>query len=403
MGLGTAFEHGKPSRWARVAAWPIPTLGWLRVALAGIVALFHYGITTDLTQRLLAAHPQWRGHLMYAGDGNLAVLGFFVISGYLVAQVIQERHDPTRLDHLLRFTLSRYLRLWPLYAILFVSFSLVCLAGVDRTAVPADPARILSWFLLLPAGFAALFAQNAPLYLQVVPAFWGAVWTLAMDFLFYPLGFLLMRRPKAVMPLLVILAGAQVAFALSFPLHAPAASGHAPAVFDSSWNAHYYTTVPSMFLPFVAGMWARLRVAASLSRKAKPWLLVLCVAGLAWMLEFPWGATPFVAATACTFFFAVLVAELARNGQAKNEAAMGHFTYGLYLTHQFVGSVFIAPLAAYWIGVRLEGGLIERWRRRLLAQPWARFDVLRIRMPAGVVLIPFAVAAISIFSTAISR
>lgn len=387
----------------RDSLWPTPTLGWLRVGLAAIVALFHYGITTLMTQRLLGTHPDWREHLVYAGDGNLAVLGFFVISGYLVAQVIQERHDPAKIDHFLRFTFSRYLRLWPLYALLFVVFALACLAGIDPKAVPDDPARILSWFLLLPAGLSAILVQPEPLYLQVVPGFWGAVWTLSMDFLFYPLGFLLMRKPSAVWPLVLSRIAAQITFAVLLPLHAPPVPGYGPALFDSSWNLRYYTTVNSMFFPFVVGMQARLWVAAAPARKARSWLLAACVAALVWLLWFPWGVTPFFASTLCTIVFAVLVAELARNGQAKNKAAMGHFTYGLYLTHQFVGSVFIAPLAAYWIGVRLEGGPIDRWRRRILALPWARFERLSRPMPSAVVFIPFAVAAISVISTALSH
>jgi peptidoglycan/LPS O-acetylase OafA/YrhL len=70
--------------------------------------------------RLLLALSVVAGH--YDGGltlfpGNIAVELFFMISGFYMSLILTEKYDPKTTDGILNFYTSRYLRLWPTFAV----------------------------------------------------------------------------------------------------------------------------------------------------------------------------------------------------------------------------------------------------------------------------------------------
>lgn len=95
-------------------------MGCIRFVLAALVVLFHLGGAGLMT-------------------GRLAVMGFYVVSGYLITRVFEERYA-RETGGTFRFFLNRILRLYPLYLIIAVLSWLACNYGgrVPREMGP-DP------------------------------------------------------------------------------------------------------------------------------------------------------------------------------------------------------------------------------------------------------------------------
>ena len=91
-------------------------------ALALMVVDFHYGFFYGHIGPLLQRHV---GPLAWIHDGMLAVFGFFILSGYLVADMIERRYPLGGAKDLGHFLLGRYARIYPLYWIVILSFGLL--------------------------------------------------------------------------------------------------------------------------------------------------------------------------------------------------------------------------------------------------------------------------------------
>lgn len=379
-----------------------PTLGWLRVLLALLVMQFHYGFDAILLSRMLIEHPDWKQHLQYIGSGNLSVVGFFVISGYLVASVVSKRYDPARPEDFLHFSLSRYLRIFPLYMVIFLLFCVVA-ACIVHVPVAPDASTFFSRWLLLPTALGQIWPSSTlPLYGRMVPEFWGAAWTLPFDILFYPLGFLLLRDRRSILALLGVLMISQMGLGVLYAQ--PVA--HPIGPFDNLWNLHAYATLSFCLTAFVAGMAAQLWLGA--------WKRPLIAAGasgfaMLLLMFFPWNIPPGIAACLSVLVFAIFVHALAQKGSDPQEANLGHYTYAVYLLHQFLGSVPLTLVAAYWVGVRFEGGPIARfrtWAERASRQALDRSEAMRhLRISPWMIAPVFIMVAVNLlflFKTALA-
>jgi peptidoglycan/LPS O-acetylase OafA/YrhL len=98
-------------------------VGLLRYVLASVVVIFHLS-----------------GINMFAG--RLAVMGFYVVSGYLIARVIDARYGCSPAG-LTRFAVNRFLRLYPLYVVLFVVAVALFVTVGTPPIHPADPSKVL--------------------------------------------------------------------------------------------------------------------------------------------------------------------------------------------------------------------------------------------------------------------
>lgn len=120
-------------------------LGILRTTLALMVVAHHLFF--------IKHHPS--GHAL----GTYAVFGFYIISGYLMTRVMNERYHYTRSGRL-SFALNRFLRLYPQYwAAAGLSLLLIALLGQEmvstfhkKIVIPSDTSSMLqNLFMAFPA------------------------------------------------------------------------------------------------------------------------------------------------------------------------------------------------------------------------------------------------------------
>ena len=95
-------------------------LGTLRFVLSLLVIDAHYGLVIPYAQRA-TVDAFGIGRVAYVGPGGIAVSGFFVISGYLIAQVLDRKYDPGWRGAW-AFYVSRALRIYPLYWLAFAAY-----------------------------------------------------------------------------------------------------------------------------------------------------------------------------------------------------------------------------------------------------------------------------------------
>ncbi|RMD68483.1 MAG: hypothetical protein D6819_09260, partial [Gammaproteobacteria bacterium] len=168
-------------------------LGALRFIFSLLVIDAHYQLFRTLLQPILV-QTFGVASLPFLGEGNIAVTGFFVISGYVITYVLLHRYPVHCWRGLAVFYLERAWRIYPLYW-LVLGLDLLALAALTGH-VPDKP--WLENLLLIPFGFQELFADHnrfGPLDLQGALVI-GPAWTLCLDLLFYLMApFLFVSRP----------------------------------------------------------------------------------------------------------------------------------------------------------------------------------------------------------------
>lgn len=175
------------------------TIGFLRLMLAIGVLAQHisgawlgYWLTSKWagpSLNLMSGHP-WP-------IGNMSVLGFFIISGFLV-QEISSRYQVRTLRGYATFLLARTARIYPLY---WVMLAAVILA-LHTSAASYLISQWFGWIMLWPLTFPAtlhsrfVFDYTAPLL--------GPSWTLALDLICYAAGGMVAGRSGRIFSLLLI-------------------------------------------------------------------------------------------------------------------------------------------------------------------------------------------------------
>ena len=288
------------------------------------------------------------------------------MTGYLVAEMLERRYPSNNLQDFLHFIASRYLRIFPLYLLVTTCFILILYAQ----------GRHFGWLylggnaLLLPYGVVAFFSPK-PLYTHTAI---GAAWTLPLDLVFYPVGFLLFKRRRLLVATFLALLGFYLTVWVMSP-HQPGTLTYTAAA--SWWHERFYTTVEPNMLSFVCGMIARTHFGA---RRIPRWATLLSVGVLLWVFYLPVFIDYFGAQLASIVALTLIVMALARNGMSQHEAFLGSLTYSIYLVHQplqailgrALGNPFallaVAACLALVIARFVEEGFIESRRRDWLAR-----------------------------------
>lgn len=294
-------------------------LGWLRLLLSLMVIDAHYGGFRLLVQpRLVNAFGVDR--LAFVGEGEVAIAGFFVISGYVIAYVLARKYDPASWRGVSLFLLGRALRIYPLYLLVFAAFwAMLAYAGA---APPMRSGQLVNNLLLLPLGVVALLGDHAQLGpMQLTGQLLiGPAWTLCFDLLFYVLApFLLVwKRPLWVMWGLGLVYF--VAFSVTLDPRPPI------------WFAYLYTSPSAYLFAFASGALVFHhgdRIAAN--------RLVLggFFVALFWLTYFPLGFTnAALNQLLAILVLTVLVATLKDFGKGhKWDRLFGDLTYATYLLH----------------------------------------------------------------------
>lgn len=345
------------------------TLGWLRILLALMVVDQHYGAYSKIYEGIIGPALGWPS-IIFCGQGNIAVIGFFVMSGYLVSEILTKKYPSNGSHDFIHFVASRYLRIYPLYIFILLAYIPLLLAFEINDKLNF---QTISWsLLLLPYGVSDYFL-DAPLYKYPII---GASWTLALDLVFYPVGYLLHKQK-------IYLHGTFMAlfayFILVWYLSPADALGQHYNPGATWWHTEFYTTIQPNMLAFAAGIMANIHL-----RKVQiPIALVFAsTAALVYISFLPLGISCFASNLIGLLAFTVLVTYLAQNGFSKRESFFGSFTYALYLIHlpiknilrQFYSNgldillvgIIINFVLAFVIAVFIEEMLIENNRRKWL-------------------------------------
>jgi peptidoglycan/LPS O-acetylase OafA/YrhL len=180
-----------------------PDLDGLRAIAAFAVILYHIGgwvvfpstIAWERTLYLLSFAEH---------GGELGVLFFFVLSGFLITYLMLVERERTGRLHIGRFYLRRVLRIWPLYFLtLLVGFA-ICPSGPDAAATPLMYAAFLTNFDHILHGD----PDCGPLGIQ---------WSIAVEeqfYLLWPLFFAVVGGHRAFPWLLLLLVTGSEAYAL---------------------------------------------------------------------------------------------------------------------------------------------------------------------------------------------
>lgn len=277
----------------------------IRIALASLVIVEHVLVVAMGTgsQVLVSLHG-W-------SPGYLAVNGFFILSGFLIAFSLERRRD------LFRFWLARALRLWP--ALIVLAAAAVLIMGPVATdlspgAYWQDPQTWLFipnivFFADTSGGPAGVFADNpAP------GEFSASLWTLRYEVLAYAAAALLFFTRVFWKPLWIIMASITMSvLAVYIATRLP----EAPALLVEGTR---------LAAPFLLGV-----VAYKLRRSIPLTLMPLAVLlPMAWLLGgHPAAQIPWNLALANLILWVGLV----RLDQVPTGAGLPDWSYGLYIWH----------------------------------------------------------------------
>ncbi|HGG58339.1 MAG TPA: acyltransferase [Gammaproteobacteria bacterium] len=292
-------------------------------------------------------------HFGYLGIGHVAVICFFVLSGYVITWVLNNKY-PLNAAGVKAFLVGRFIRIYPLYwamlAIIIVAMAVAVGWNSDLPQLRMD--RIVGDLLLVPYGVIGFFHFfNRYAYGMIdVPA-----WTLPYDFLFYLLAPWMVTRKRVLVAVIV--------FELVY-LTILAALGPQPlfsAGDGRSWHEGYFTSGHSTILAFCIGALGYYYRQIRFSPPA----LGAAILALLYMTYAPFGLTNFYLNQLLVMLVALALV-LGLKQRSKLDNLLGELTYSTYLIH--------VPLleSLNWLGAGY-GGLLALPLTYLLAFATVRY------------------------------
>ena len=337
-------------------------LGVLRFCLSLLVIDAHYGFAGHRLQMAMVGRFGV-DRLAYIGSGGIAVSGFFVVSGYLITLVLSRKYD-AGWHGAKAFYVSRALRIYPLYWLVFAAYWMARVWLGD--APPSESGRLPGELSLIPYGIAGMAADQNVFGLTTTDTLLiGPAWTLCYDLLFYLLAPWLFVRVRTCR----WVAALSFAYVVAFIVFAD----HRPPV----WFQFFYGTgMPYLFM-FACGALAYHYRSAL--QPGAGWMAALIV-GLVWVTYFPLGmANAYLNSLVAVLLFTPLVAMLGRpSSNPRVDRLLGDLTYATYLLHlpllllaqrlAFPHATMWALALTYLLSVGLLLGFeypLDRWRDRL--------------------------------------
>jgi peptidoglycan/LPS O-acetylase OafA/YrhL len=333
-----------------------------------LVVVHHIGIRIPLKQSVLADYvPKWViSALMYSG--NDAVLMFFVISGFLIANHVIARHGSLAAIALRPFYVRRAARILPCLLLLVAVLSGLHWAGVDGFVITrAD--QSLPGAIFAALGLYLNWYEGVTGYL---PASWDVLWSLSIEELFYLvfpllcLGLNSTKNQRSERLLFVALA----LLALSLPFTRAALEG------NEIWQDKAY--LPGM-AGIAMGVCGAMIAARYQGSTRIVWALaVMGAMGIVATLGFGGKLWPMLGySEGLILTTATLCLVLAMHWQAQSGAqwtfagtawlrSCGRLSYEIYLTHMFVVLPVVLIFKTY--GGPLRWGVA--WYLPILALCW---------------------------------
>lgn len=307
-------------------------LDGLRAAAIIGVLIYHYGTERDATAFPYGGAWDW---LPLAGNGNLGVQLFFIISGFVIFLTLERCRG--RGD----FAFRRFARLWPaLVLCTLISFGIVAVFG--SRPQPESPLDIAASLVVAPP----------QLWQSLVPGVSyvdSALWSLWVEILFYAVAAgVYFLRPDRFLRNLAIAAGA--IFCVRMLLVVVAAQG-SPEASDAALSALVIFPLGNYIFWFLFG------AAMFALYQRRETALAAAVAALAFVMQcalyvFPGpggGKAPMPGALTAIavmglFAAAVFVPVVARAFSWRPLIAVGRGSYSTYLLNMVAGGVLIVAI-----------------------------------------------------------
>jgi peptidoglycan/LPS O-acetylase OafA/YrhL len=270
----------------------------------------------------------WLYNLCLLGDFGVPV--FFLLSAFLITELLFRESDRTGTIHPKAFYMRRILRIWPLYFGVF--YGLVLLGHFVRGAGPKDPASWLAFTLFAGNWYICIHG-----WIHSYPV--NPLWSISVEEQFYiaiPLIALYGRRLglKVVSLVLIAVAYGLVIFYARQPMHG----------FSSQWTNsfvqfQFFSTgaLLSLYLKGRVPRWSPVFRIGGVAAAIGCWLIASVVFGVqadtphATVLGAPVGWALVLGGTA--LFFLSLLGTSARFLPA-SVIYLGRISYGLYLFHE---------------------------------------------------------------------
>ena len=288
-------------------------LGFFRLIMSLWVIDQHYKWSITTIQPFIV-NRLGRENFAYIGLGHAAVMSFFVLSGYVITWVLQNKYPTDRLG-IKAFFVGRFLRIYPLYwvilTVVVIGFFLAPGPAADYPQL--KPERIACDYMLLPYAFIGFFHfLNQYAYGMIdVPA-----WTLPYDLLFYLIAPWLVLRKKALL--------AVILYELAY-LAAIATWGTNDFL---PWHEGYLTTGHAAMLAFAVGAlsyyYRDIRIPTP--------IIIAMVALQLYVVFIPYGLTNYYLNHLLNIGASVILV-LAFKKRSKLDNLLGELTYSTYLLH----------------------------------------------------------------------
>ena len=216
-------------------------LGLFRLVLSLWVIDHHYGISKRSIEPFVI-DMLGEENLGFLKIGHIAVISFFVLSGYVITWVLKNKYPHNSMG-IKAFFVGRAIRIYPLYwailtAVVVASFLVPGLKTAEELSLQLSPWRIIGDYLLLPYGIAGFFLENNYYAYGMInlPA-----WTLPYDLVFY------LAAPWMVMRKSVL--GSVIGLELFYLLFLGQIAG-------DHWHTGYFTSGHAQLLAFSIGSMA---------------------------------------------------------------------------------------------------------------------------------------------------
>ena len=304
-------------------------MGAIRLFLALAVAQGHIH-----AQLLLPAHLNTNGKLALGVNAGYAVAFFFVISGFLISFVLEEKYD--RPGGVAAFYRARVLRIYPLWWCLYLIVPIVIGDGIWGFASSRHVYDLLSGFFLFGSDWLLCFGTYPQAYTVPTPHGLEPGWSLAAEMTFYLIAPFVLRSWFLPLVILAASVGARAVLVDHFPQSRDI----------GLWDIWCYYFFPSIVFYFMLGhlgrqFHKRFALSARVSWAGLALSVLLCL-----LQDGRYGYDN------AYFFSAILVFALSLpaifDASKENQLCnfLGNLTYPLYLVH---GTVLALLAGSEWV------------------------------------------------------
>jgi peptidoglycan/LPS O-acetylase OafA/YrhL len=313
-----------------------PNLNGLRFIAAALVIVHHVE-----QFRGLFGLPNASGNPAISAMGQLGVLLFFVLSGFLITYLLVREASHTGTVAVRRFYIRRCLRIWPLYY-LVVGLSLLVLPHIGAIAVPGWTDALQVHFVRKVLLMAALLPNLVFVLYPPIP-YASQAWSVGVEEQFYLIWPWLLKKARSLYVMLGIVVGSHALANLCLAM----AQGHVHGAFASravaaAGGAWRHFNVDCMAIGGLAAVVyferraAILRVLFNRFSQISAYLLIVALATFGFQLPLQLEVPTF------GVLFAVVILNLACNPWSIVHLDnglldyLGKISYGLYMFHPLV-------------------------------------------------------------------